>query len=165
MATLPRRFPTLPFLEIPTTPLADVRLPWAGVRLPSLEIVTPEIPETQIPDIPAIREVTPFADVLAERIAESNKALAERIAESIKSAPQDETPVNLETRGRKMKWDWEEAISAAWDKVWRGDASPKTQGDIETLLRKWFTDNAGGAPADSEIRKRAQRIWLRMSKE
>jgi hypothetical protein len=160
MATLPRRFPTLPFLEIPTTPLADVRLPWAGVRLPC-----PEIPETQIPDIPAIREVTPFAEVLAERIAESNKALAERIVESIKSAPQEETLVKLETRGRRGKWDWEEAISAAWDKVWRGDAKPKKQGDIESLLRQWFTDNDGGAPADSEIRKRAQRIWRRMSKE
>jgi hypothetical protein len=118
MATLPRRFPTLPFLEIPTTPLADVRLPWAGVRLPG-----PEIPETQIPDIPAIREVTPFAEVLAERIAESNKALAEQIVESIKSAPQEETLVKLETRGRRGKWDWEEAISAAWDKVMQNPKS------------------------------------------
>jgi hypothetical protein len=160
MATLPRRIPALPRqISAAATPLADV-------RLLSPEILAPEIPvETPIPDIPAIREVAPFADVLAERIAESNKALAERIAESTKSAPQDETSVKLETRGRKSKWDWEEAISAAWDKVWRGDAKPKKQGDVETLLRKWFTDNDGGAPADSEIRKRAQRIWRRMSKE
>jgi hypothetical protein len=100
----------------------------------------------EIPDIPAVREVTP---------------LAEQITDLIKA----EKPGLLETRGRKPKWKWDEAISGVWGQVWRGDAKPKKQADVEQLLRSWFIDSRSDAPANSEIRKRAEIIWRDMNQD
>jgi hypothetical protein len=94
----------------------------------------------EIPDIPAVREVTP---------------LAEQIADLIKPKPQ------RETRGRKAKWDWERAALGVYGRVYRGNVpEPKSLAEVEALLSEWFVANSDGEqPVTSQIREHARPIW------
>jgi hypothetical protein len=98
-----------------------------------------------IPDIPAVREVTPLAEQLAELIK-----------------PQ----LQQETRGRKPKWSWEAASLAVVGSIYRGDErEPETLAALEAILGDWFIQNCSGEiPAASLIREHANRIRLEIKK-
>jgi hypothetical protein len=99
-----------------------------------------KIPRFEVPDIPAVREVVP---------------LAEQIAELIKPKPQ------TETRGRKAKWDWERAAIAVIAQFYNGAVpEPKTQAEVEARLSDWFSANYDSAtPGETQIREHARLIW------
>jgi hypothetical protein len=62
--------------------------------------------------------------------------------------------------GRPPKYDWERAQLEVFGRVFRGDTpEPKTQADVERLLSQWFLDDLGSQPAESEIRKRAKKLF------
>jgi hypothetical protein len=105
-----------------------------------------DLPRPEIPDIPAVREVTP---------------LAEQIADLIK--PPQGTPGHTpprETRGRKPKWEWERAALAVFGRIYWGDVpEPTSQAEVETLLSEWFLATYDEQPVDSQIRDHARLIW------
>jgi hypothetical protein len=74
------------------------------------------------------------------------------------------TPLRTTRRagGRPMKWDWEGAIAAVVAEANRNpDGLPDGYGaqtKIEKMMAEWFLERAADCPAESEIRKRAQKI-------
>lgn len=63
--------------------------------------------------------------------------------------------------GRRPKWDWEGALAAVTAIANGVDGLPiglGAQAEVERLLAEYFTAQSGGAPSESELRKRASRI-------
>lgn len=61
-------------------------------------------------------------------------------------------------RGRKFKWDWD----AFWIKATLHAAQhglPDIQAKFVGIMRRWFIEMYGDAPADSEIRKRTSALY------
>jgi hypothetical protein len=98
-----------------------------------------------IPDIPAVQEVVPLAELLAELI---------------KPKPRNET------RGRKPKWPWQEATLAVFGAIYRGEErEPKCLAEIEAMLGDWFIANCDDQlPAESQLREYAKLIWREITK-
>lgn len=61
--------------------------------------------------------------------------------------------------GRPPKYDWERALVEVFARPYHGGApEPRTQAEVEHLLEQWFIDR-GDSPAESEIRKRAKKLF------
>jgi hypothetical protein len=64
-------------------------------------------------------------------------------------------------RGRPSKWDWEGALAFVIKKAQHPDGLPcgvGAQARIEEMIRDWFIEETGGAPAPSQVRERASKI-------
>ncbi|WP_235522906.1 hypothetical protein [Novosphingobium sp. Leaf2] len=67
--------------------------------------------------------------------------------------------------GRPPTWDWEGALIHVVAIANTPDGLPSERGAqarIEEIIRDWFIQAGGDAPADSEIRKRANGIMKRV---
>ena len=105
----------------------------------------------QFQDLPALREITPVAEWLPQRIAEE---LAGRITAT--PAPPAPKP-RLETRGRSREWAYEEAGLAVLSAILRGKtAKPTTEAEVKRLLRDWLQERYADEPADSKLREHAK---------
>jgi len=74
----------------------------------------------------------------------------------------------LRPRGRPPKWDWEEAISHVVGLAQHPDGLPVGPGAqtlIEKAIAEWFVAEVGDAPAESQIRQRAQAIMRKIRRD
>jgi hypothetical protein len=65
------------------------------------------------------------------------------------------------TTGRPPRWDWEGALAHVVSLAQHPDGlptGPGAQARVEEMIAAWFIDEAGDAPAESQIRQRASKI-------
>lgn len=65
------------------------------------------------------------------------------------------------TGGRTRTWDWEGAIIVVMAKIFDNDIRPDDRPAMNRAMTEWFSSNhpAGECPNESEIRKRAKKIF------
>jgi hypothetical protein len=104
------------------------------------------LPCPEVPDVPAVREVPPLVEQLAELIK-----------------PAGGTPGHTpERRGRKPEWDWDRAKQATLRRIYHGEVpEPEYLAKVEALLAEWFAASCDGeTPSESMIREKAAHwIW------
>jgi hypothetical protein len=103
---------------------------------------------------PALREITPLPDALAERLAPLIERLAER--------PEPPTPKRRQRRAGEREWAWSDAMHAVCKELRREGFKPTgargEQAEIARRLAKWFLDQVDDHPSDSRLRDYAEAL-------
>ncbi len=81
----------------------------------------------------------------------------------LKPASQGEDQASPE-RGRKRKYNWEEATNHVWGEVYRGDLKPSQQSDIEQALQRVLR-KGDVEPSEATVRPFARIIWEEFQKD
>jgi hypothetical protein len=77
----------------------------------------------------------------------------------VRPATQSEMSSSKHAGGAPTKYDWEGALIATLKHVY-DNGLPKTQAELEKVMRDWFTENnPSGGPDDSGIKPRVRRIF------
>lgn len=66
-------------------------------------------------------------------------------------------------RGRKPVYDWQEASTAIWGMIYRGDLQPKNQAQVEKAMQRHLA-KGDEEPSESTVRPFAKLIWDEYSK-
>lgn len=75
-----------------------------------------------------------------------------------------DTPTSPQTpRGRKPTYDWQEAQTAIWGQIYRGELIPENQAQIERAIIGYLTEG-DREPGESSVRPYAKIIWEEFSK-
>jgi hypothetical protein len=68
--------------------------------------------------------------------------------------------------GRPRKYEWERAVIEVFARPYHGKTpEPRSQAEVERLLAQWFVEHCGEQPAESEIRKRAKKLFEAIQEE
>lgn len=67
------------------------------------------------------------------------------------------------SRGRKPKYDWQNASNAIWGQIYRGELIPENQAQIEQAMQSFLTEG-DNEPSESTVRPHAKLVWEEFSK-
>ena len=122
-----------------------------------------------LPDREARPQLAWYTFPMAEYTATGNEVQFLRAdLDALWPAPKNEIAKPKNPGGRLSKWDWEGALIEVTRVANTPDGLPTGRGAqavIERIMRDWFIAQSDSAPSVSDIRERARRIMVAITKD